>query len=68
MTADVIPLPADLRRVVDLPEKLEQTLQRNLRWVVIDADHLGALVIDRGGVEVGDLLIGIGPDRVSQRP
>ena len=30
-------------------------------------DDLGALVIDRGGVEVGDLLIGIRTDRVGQR-
>ena len=32
------------------------------------ADHLGALVVDGRGVEVRDFLIGIGPDRVSQRP
>ena len=31
-------------------------------------DELGALVVDGGGVEVGDLDIGIGPHRVGERP
>ena len=32
------------------------------------ADHLGALFIDRGGVEIVDLDIGVGAHRVGQRP
>ena len=49
----VVALAIDLGRVMRVPEKLQQPLQRRLRRIELDADHLR--VAGRPG---GDLLVG----------